>query len=60
MCQEDDQKKVEEVENVDDTGAPDEPPVPRRRRLNRRPAAPTLDIESRYQAHLEKVKSGGK
>ncbi len=60
--EEDGQKEpiVEEIGNVGDTGASDdEPPVPRSRR-SRRPPAPTLDIESRYQAHLEKVKSGGK
>ncbi len=51
---------VEGIGNVGDTGASNDEPVPRSRRSNRRPTAPTLDIDSRYQAHLEKIKSGGK
>ncbi len=50
---------VEGIGNVGDVGASNAEPVPRSRR-SRRPTAPTLDIESRYQAHLEKIKSGGK
>ncbi len=55
----DNEPTVEETGNVGDTGASNAEPVPRSRRSHRRPTAPTLDIESRYQAHLAKVKSGG-